>query len=141
MTLAINGGSAVPIFHNGAALLGSELVVGMPEMLYHNGTDWLLPNRPIYIASGAQALRTTAIAANTQDTATDVAATGVVATDIITITANADISGVTGYGGLTTDGLAVYWWPSAGYVHFRLVNKTGTSITPGAITLNWRVIR
>jgi hypothetical protein len=141
MTLAINSGGAVPIFHNGAALLGSELQTSVPVLLYYNGTDWIMPNSPIRIAAGAQALRTTSIALNAQDTATNVVATGVVSTDTIYITPNADISGVTGYGALTTDGLAVYWWPTAGYVHFRLANKTGTAIVPGAVTLNWSVTR
>jgi hypothetical protein len=26
-------------------------------------------------------------------------------------------------------------------VNFKVCNNTGTSITPGAITLNWRVVR
>lgn len=93
------------------------------------------------VASGSQALGTTAIAANVCATAISISATGVLTTDRIEPTANADISAVTGYGVLSTDGLKIYWWPTADHVNFHVCNGTGTSITPGAVTLNWGVLR
>jgi hypothetical protein len=92
------------------------------------------------IASGSTAMATSAIAGNTCATLITVSATGAAASGVgsrITWTTNADISGVTGYGILSTDGLKVYVYPSSNNINFHVCNGTGTSITPGAITFNW----
>lgn len=93
------------------------------------------------IFSGSQALGTTEIAANACATTIDVAATGVVASDRITLTESADWSAITGYGAAGTDGLLIYKWPDTGYVHIKVCNGTGTAITPGAATVNVGVVR
>lgn len=93
------------------------------------------------IASGTSVLGTSAIAANTCATVVTTAATGTATTDAIIATPNADISGVTGYGKASTDGLIIYPYPTANNVNFAVCNATGSSITPGAVTLNWRVVR
>jgi hypothetical protein len=93
------------------------------------------------VASGTSALGTGAISANTCATAVTATATGATTTDRISWTPNADISGVTGYGKASTDGLIIYPYPTAGNVNFKVCNAAGTSITPGAVTLNWAVVR
>ena len=93
------------------------------------------------VASGSQALGTITIPANSCATAINVSATGVASTDTINWTPNADISGATGYSYTSTDGLKIYLWPTSGNVNFHVCNGTATAITPGAVTLNWRVYR
>lgn len=93
------------------------------------------------LASGTATLGTSAISANTCATVVTVTATSAATTDTIAFTPNADISAVTGYGAGSTDGLAIYPYPTSGNVNFKVCNKTGSSITPGAVTLNWRINR
>jgi hypothetical protein len=93
------------------------------------------------IATGTATLGTGAISANTCASTVTVTATGAATTDTINWTPNANISGVTGYGAGATDGLVIYPYPTSGNVNFKVCNATGTSITPGAVTLNWRVPR
>jgi hypothetical protein len=37
--------------------------------------------------------------------------------------------------------LAIIKYPTANNVNFKVCNNTSASITPGAVTLNWRVSR
>ena len=98
------------------------------------------------IASGALALATSAIASAACQTITagsvnSVAATGVLITDSITYTPNGSIKAVTGYVPSTSGGLTITGYPTAGYVNFDVCNWSGGSITPGTVTLNWKVTR
>jgi hypothetical protein len=106
----------------------------------YNGSAWVEVAVGT-VASSTATLGTGAISANSCATAVSVAATGVATTDVIQWTPNADISGVTGYGAAASDGLIIYPYPTSGYVNFKVCNGTGSSITPGAVTLNWRVTR
>lgn len=38
-------------------------------------------------------------------------------------------------------GLTIFVYPTANAVNFKVCNSTSASITPGAVTLNWRVVR
>jgi hypothetical protein len=73
--------------------------------------------------------------------ATDVtiASASVLTTDIITIGWQGKTTGVTGY--VPGASLTINPYPTAGYVNFSLCNYTASSITPTAITINWRVQR
>jgi hypothetical protein len=93
------------------------------------------------IASGATAMGTTLIASAACASAVSVAATGVLTTDVIEVSFNGDPTGVTGYVPATMGMLTIIPYPTAGYVNFKVCNNTGSSITPGGITLNWRVTR
>jgi len=93
------------------------------------------------IASGSTALGTSAIGANACASAVTVSAPGVATTDRIVASPSADLSAVTGYGTGNTDGLLIYPYPTANNVNFKVCNTTGSSITPGAATLNWSVTR
>lgn len=95
----------------------------------------------ILIASGTSALGTSAIASAACATVVTTAATGVATTDVITAGFNGDPTAVTGYAASTSGMLTIVVYPSANNVNFKVCNNTGASITPGAITLNWRVVR
>lgn len=93
------------------------------------------------IASGTAALGTTSISSAACATVVTVSASGVASTDAIAWTPNASIKAVTGYAPLTTGGLSIAAYPTANNVNFDVCNWTSSSITPGAVTLNWRVTR
>lgn len=99
------------------------------------------PTCTVTVASGTSALGTTAIAAGTPCTTITTAATGVASTDAIEWNPNASIKGVTGYVPSTNGGLSISAYPTSGNVNFDVCNWTSASITPGAVTLNWRVTR
>jgi hypothetical protein len=93
------------------------------------------------IASGAKALATSAISSAACTSAQTDTATGTATTDTIMATFNGDPTGVTGFVPLTAGMLTIIVYPTSGTVNFKVCNNTGSSITPGAITLNWRVVR
>jgi len=96
-----------------------------------NGTAALLntPTGSTAITSGACASTVT------------VSASGVVTTDSIVYTPNVDPQGVTGYSASASGSLYIWAYPTSGNVNFEVCNNTGSSITPSALTLNWRVTR
>ena len=94
------------------------------------------------IGSGTAAMGTTAIASGASATLVTVAATGVLTTDVIDWGFNGNPNSVTGYSAASTTGcLVITAYPTAGNVNFLVSNPTGGSITPGALTLNWKVTR
>jgi len=96
---------------------------------------------PVIIASGAEALSDTTVAANTCNAAEEATATGVVGTDIIIANPNAQLNTIDGYGVTSAGALRVDVYPTADKVNFVLCNPTGTEINQGALTINWKVIR
>lgn len=107
---------------------------------WNNGSYYGLPQ---VIASGTVSLGTSAVGSGTCSSAIDGGtATGVLTTDVILVTANADPVAITGYTPATTGTLYVWAYPTADHTNFKLCNNTSSSITPGsAVTLNWKVIR
>jgi hypothetical protein len=93
------------------------------------------------IASGALALSTSAIASAACTTAQTATATGTLTTDAIIASFNGDPTAVTGYIPLTSGMLTIIPYPTANTVNFKVCNNTAASITPGAVTINWRVVR
>jgi hypothetical protein len=93
------------------------------------------------IASGSTALGTTLIASGAKSSILTVTATGVLATDNILADFNTDPSGITGYAPSASGMLTIIKWCSAGAINFYQYNNSGAGITPGAVTLNWRVCR
>lgn len=92
---------------------------------------------PTKISSGTATLGTSAIASTACATVVTVAAVGTLTTDIISWGLNADITAVTGYAPVTSGGLSVYVFPTANNINVKVCNPTTSSVTPGAITLNW----
>lgn len=93
------------------------------------------------VASGAKALLTAAIASAACTAAQTDTATGALTTDVIVATFNGDPTAVTGYVPLTTGMLTIIVYPTADTFNAKVCNNTSASITPGAITLNWKVVR
>lgn len=93
------------------------------------------------IASGTAALGTGAISSGACATVVTAAATGVATTDVVSASFNGDPTAVTGYIPATTGMLTIISYPTANNVNFKVCNNTSASVTPGAITLNWRVVR
>lgn len=94
------------------------------------------------LATGTAVMNTGAVASGACETVVTVAASGIATTDTITAGFNGDPTAVTGYGASSTGAvLTIYPYPTSGNVNFKVCNSTSASITPGALTLNWRVIR
>ena len=105
------------------------------------GNDSRITGAAQLIASGAKALATSAISSGTCTAAQTASATGVLTTDAIQATFSADPTGTTGYAPTTAGMLTIIAYPTADNVNFKVCNNTAASITPGAVTLNWRVVR
>lgn len=93
------------------------------------------------IASGTSAMGTSAISSGTCATVVTTSATGTAATDVIEMNPNTDPTAVTGYGPSASGSLYIWKWPTTNNVNFKVCNNTSGSITPSALTLNWRVVR
>jgi hypothetical protein len=93
------------------------------------------------VASGSTDLGTTAINAEACATAITVTANGALSTDTVVFSPNASIKAVTGYTPGVAGGLTVAGYPGANAVTFDVCNWSSGQITPGAVRLNWRVIR
>jgi len=93
------------------------------------------------IGQGTIALATGSISSAACTSAQTAAATGVLTTDIVLASFNGDPTAVTGFVPLTTGMLTIIGYPTANTVNFKVCNNTSGPITPGAITLNWKVTR
>lgn len=93
------------------------------------------------IAAGTSALGTGAIGSAACATAVTTAATNTATTDVVSWGFNGDPTAVTGYVPLVAGMLTIIAYPTSGNVNFKVCNNTSSSVTPGAITLNWRVVR
>ena len=137
---ASSGGLAAAGASDVVALFGSGACSGYLK------SDGTCASPTQTIASGALALATSSIAGSggcqtvTAGSVNSAAATGVATTDTITWTASGSIKGLTGYNPSTAQ-LQITPYPTAGYVNFDVCNPTSGAIVPGAVTLNWRVVR
>lgn len=95
----------------------------------------------VVIATGTKALATGAISSATCTTAQTDTATGAATTDVADVTFASDPTAVTGYSPATTGMLTIIVWVTSNTLNIKVCNNTGASITPGAISLNWRVRR
>lgn len=93
------------------------------------------------VASGTAALGTSAIASGACATVVTVSASGVATTDVVVASFNGDPTAVTGYIPSTNGMLTIFVYPTANNINVKVCNNTSASVTPGAITLNWRVAR
>lgn len=93
------------------------------------------------IASGSKALATSVITSGTCTAAQTATATGTATTDVVQIGFNGDPSGVTGFIPSTAGMLTILAYPTTNTLNLKVCNNTAASITPGAVTLNWRVMR
>jgi hypothetical protein len=102
------------------------------------------------IAGGTAALNQTnlgtgaTLAANTCSSSYVLSATGTLSTDVVSVTANANIATIAGYGALTTDGLTIRWYPITDNIDWIACNQTGAAIAISNSTypsINYMVIR
>lgn len=93
------------------------------------------------VASGTSAMGTGAISSATCATVVTTTATNTATTDVVSWGFNGDPTAVTGYVPLVAGMLTIIAYPSSGNVNFKVCNNTNASVTPGAITLNWRILR
>jgi hypothetical protein len=93
------------------------------------------------VASGTAAMGTLAISSGACSSAVTVSATGVATTDAIVYAPNADPTSATGYAPSSSGSLYIWAYPTSNNVNFKVCNNTSASITPSALTLNWRVTR
>lgn len=93
------------------------------------------------LKNGTAALGTAAILPEECAIVVTVSESGVLTTDVVSWGFNGDITAVTGYAPITTGGLSIYVYPTANNVNFKVCNPTSSSITPGAVTLNYQVVR
>jgi len=93
------------------------------------------------VASGTSSLGTSAISSAACATVVTTSATNTATTDVVWWGFNGDPTAVTGYVPLVSGMLTIIAYPTANNVNFKVCNNTNASITPGAITLNWRIVR
>ena len=115
----------------------SSLIAGGNAMTFPSSAATLTQT----VASGATAMATGAIASGACTSATTTTATGTATTDTVAATFNADPTATTGYSPATAGMLTIIAYPTSNTVNFKVCNNTGASITPGAVTINWRVTR
>jgi hypothetical protein len=98
-------------------------------------------NNTTTICSGSQVLGTALIAAGAAASTVTVTCTGLATTDNVELDFNGSPLAVTGYIPSTSGMLTIIKWPSSNTINISVVNNTANSITPGSITLNYRVVR
>lgn len=93
------------------------------------------------ICSGTVALGTSAITSAAAATTVTATCTGLASTDTIQLSSNVNIFGVTGYVPSTSGILTISGFPTTNTINVVVVNNTAGTVTPGALTLNYRVTR
>lgn len=99
------------------------------------------PSGTITVCSGTITLGTTAIASGAKSTLSTTTCTGLLTSDNIKLDFSSDPSAVTGYAPSASGMLTLVSFPTANTINLYQYNNTGASITPGAMTLNYRVTR
>lgn len=122
---------AAPSCGAGADWLWGDSTAHALKGCYNNGSSF---NMTQTVGSGTATMTTAAIGAGACGTTVTVAATGVATTDVINVSRNAAVTAPNGE-------LELNWWPTSGNVNFNYCNPTAGSLTPGAATLNWNVVR
>ena len=93
------------------------------------------------ICSGTLSLRTAPISSGTAANTLTATCSGLRTTDNIALDFNASPLGVAGYEPSANGTLTIVKWPTENTINVAVVNNTGHSVTPGAITLSYHVYR
>ena len=154
ITLNQSGGGALAVVING----GTDLN-GAVEANGSYGTSGLVlssngPGNPVSwvsnsggggttntICSGTIALGTSAIASGAAATAVTATCSTLASTDNIMLDFAADPTSTTGYIPSVGGMLTIIKLPTANTINVKVVNNTAASITPGSVTMNYRVVR
>ena len=121
--------------------VGANGTVLTADSTQTTGLKWASTGTATVICSGSQALGTSAIGSGAAATTVTVACTGLLTTDNIQVDFNADPTATTGYIPSANGMLTIIKWPTANQINIAVVNNTSSSITPGAVTVNYRVVR
>ena len=96
---------------------------------------------PILVASGTSAMGTGGITTGTCATVVTTTATGALTSDNLVANPTVDPTGVTGYAPSASGSLYIQAYLTSGNANFRVCNNTSGTITPSALTMQWRVLR
>ena len=129
--------SALPTPPSGSVGCWLDSTANTQECIDSSGST----TRMVRVWSGTAALGTAPIAPGACATDVTVSATGVLTSDVVLAGFNGKPTAVTGYLPATAGMLTIIPWPSANNVNFTVCNDTASSVTPGPVTLNWRVGR
>jgi hypothetical protein len=126
-------------------LLANDILAGMPVTVIYDGTflRMVSPNglATQHVANGVTALATAQISSGSCATVQTATATGALTTDSVIATFSGNVTGVTGYTAATTGSLRVDTFLTANTMNFVVCNATAAPITPGAVSVNWRIVR
>lgn len=92
------------------------------------------------VSSGLVPMLTNPISSGTCAAVVTVTATGVASTDTVTVSFNGDPTGTVGFQPSTNGMLSLVAWPAANAINVKECNDTTATVTPGAHTLNYRVM-
>jgi len=106
-----------------------------------DGTNYNIVQTPIFNVAGTAVMGTSAISSASCASAVTVSAPGVLTTDTIQWGFNGDPTAITGFVPLVAGMLTIIAYPTANNINFKECNNTSSSVTPGAHTLNWKVVR
>ena len=95
----------------------------------------------VVIAHGSTAMGTGSITTSTCATVVTATATGVASTDAIIWNPNGSIKGISGYTPGVAGGLSIAVYPTTNTINFDVCNWESVTVTPGALTINWAVLR
>jgi hypothetical protein len=113
---------------DGTSILNSAGVISVTPTSVGLGNVTNIANTTITIG-------TTLISANTCTSNSTATMTGVASTSTFNFTANASVTGVTGWG--STGGLVIAAYPTSNTLNYSVCNQTASSITPSAsVTFN-----
>jgi hypothetical protein len=93
------------------------------------------------ISGGTNALGTAAIAQGACAPPVTSGASGVAVSDTIIYNTSTDPTKVTGYAPSASGSLYIWAFPAANSVSFVVCNPSTSPITPGPLSLNWKVLR
>jgi hypothetical protein len=137
---APNGSSGNPSFR---AIVAADVPSALSSTTSVNGTT--IPSGGVAltqtIASGTASLGTSSISSGACAPVVTATATNVATTDVVMAGFNGDPTSTTGYVPSTSGMLTIIAYPTSGNVNFKVCNNTDAAITPGSVTLNWRVTR
>ncbi|MFA5348276.1 MAG: hypothetical protein WC294_09065 [Methanoregula sp.] len=107
-----------------------------------NGTATLQAGtQAVSLISGTVTLATSAISSGYCADMITAAATGALSTDVLLVSFNSIPIDITGYKPTANGMLTIISAASTDKACFSVCNNTGAAVTPGAVTLNWRIVR
>ena len=133
----LNGGSAPKSATTPWAYVEADVVAANAWSVTSGETTAPL----VKVASGTLALATTAIASGTCAAVQTAAAPGTLTTDLVLAGFQGDPTATTGFLPSTNGMLSVIPFPTTNTVSVRVCNTTLSSITPGVVTITWKVVR